>query len=75
MAWADQINLSELKVAVAPAGGPIAVMRDDKKFTPVQSSGKPNIFLFSSSGELKNSIKVSIHTQHVVKCNSQLISV
>ena len=65
MAWADQINLSELKVAVAPAGGPIAVMRDDKKFTPVQSSGKPNIFLFSPSGELKNSIKVSIHTLNV----------
>ena len=38
MAWADQINLSELKVAVAPAGGPIAVMRDDKKFTPHQEN-------------------------------------
>ena len=60
MGWADQINISELKVAVAPSGGPIAVMRDEKKFTPVQTSGKPIILLFSPSGELKSTIKVSI---------------
>lgn len=58
MEWADQINLPELKVAVAPFGGPIAVVRDDSKFTPVQTSGKPIIFIFSPSGELRSSIKV-----------------
>nr|CAG4641471.1 EOG090X01BU [Eurycercus lamellatus] len=57
MDWADQINLQELKVAIAPSGGLIAVVRDDKKFTPVQTSGKPIIFIFSPSGELKSSIK------------------
>lgn len=59
MGWVDQVNLEELKVAVAPAGGPIAVVRDDTKFTAVQTSGKPIIFIFSPSGELKSSIKVS----------------
>nr|CAG4635949.1 EOG090X01BU [Eubosmina coregoni]SVE69644.1 EOG090X01BU [Eubosmina coregoni] len=59
MGWADQINISELKVAVAPSGGPIAVMRDEKKFTPVQTSGKPIILLFSPSGEQKSTIKWS----------------
>lgn len=58
MEWADQINLQELKVAVAPSGGPIAVVRDDTKLTAVQTSGKPIIFIFSPSGELKSSIKV-----------------
>lgn len=58
MDWADHINLQEMKFAVAPSGGPIAVMRDDKKLTAVQASGKPSIFIFSPSGELKATIKV-----------------
>lgn len=58
MEWVDKINLQELKVAVAPSGGPIAVVRDETKFTPVQTSGKPIIFIFSPSGELKSTIKV-----------------
>ena len=58
MNWINQINLQELKVAVAQFGGLIAVVRDEKKFTPVQTSGKPNIFIFNSSGDLKSSIKV-----------------
>lgn len=59
MGWVDKINLDELKVTVAPSGGPIAVVRDDTKFTAVQTSGKPIIFIFSPSGELRTSIKVS----------------
>ena len=59
MEWVDQINLQELKVAVAPSGGLIAVVRDEKKQpTPVQISLKPVIFLFTPSGKLKSSIKV-----------------
>jgi len=57
MHWANQINLQELKVAVAPLGGLIAVVRDDKKFTQVHTSGKPIIFLFTAAGDLKSSIK------------------
>jgi hypothetical protein len=64
MEWVDQINLQELKVSVAPSGGPIAVVRDETKFTPVQTSGKPIIFIFSPSGELKSTIKV-IFCMHV----------
>jgi len=58
MEWVDQINLQDLKVSVAPSGGPIAVVRDETKFTAVQTSGKPIIFIFSPSGELKSTIKV-----------------
>jgi len=58
MEWVDQINLQELKVAVGPSGGIIAVARDEKKFTPVQTSGKPLISLFTPSGQPKSSIKV-----------------
>lgn len=58
MEWIDQINLEEMKVTVAPFGGPIAVVRSDSKFTTVQTSGKPIIFIFSPSGHLKTSIKV-----------------
>ncbi|XP_057368312.1 vacuolar protein sorting-associated protein 16 homolog isoform X2 [Daphnia carinata] len=54
-----EINLQDLKVTVAPSGGPIAVVRDDTKLTPVQTSGKPIIFIFSPSGELKSTIKWS----------------
>lgn len=60
MGWSDQINLDELKVAVAPFGGPIAVVRDEKKFIPVQTSGKPFILIFSAAGELKSSFKVCL---------------
>nr|CAG4649104.1 EOG090X01BU [Scapholeberis mucronata]SVE93461.1 EOG090X01BU [Scapholeberis mucronata] len=59
MEWIDQINLEEMKVTVAPFGGPIAVVRSDSKFTTVQTSGKPIIFIFSPSGHLKTSIKWS----------------
>lgn len=58
MGWIDQVNLQDLKVTVAPSGGLIAVVRDDTKLTPVQTSGKPIIFIFSPSGELKSTIKV-----------------
>ena len=58
MGWVEQIDLQELKVAVAPFGGPIAVIRNEKKFTPVQTSGKPIIHIYSPSGERKSSIKV-----------------
>lgn len=60
MEWADQINLQELRVAVAPLGGLVAVVRDDRRSTPVQTSGKPTIFIFSPSGQLRSSIKVRV---------------
>ena len=56
--WVDHSNLQELRVAVASCGGPIAVVRDDRKFTAVPTSGKPIIFIFSPSGELISSFKV-----------------
>ena len=67
MNWVDQINLQELRVAVAQFSGLIAVVRDDRKFTPVHSSGKPNIFIFTPSGDLKSSIKVSASCNYFLR--------
>nr|CAG4640641.1 EOG090X01BU [Eulimnadia texana] len=57
MGWSDQVNLQDLIVAVAPYGGCIAVVRNERKFTRVQVSGKPSVFIFSAAGELISSIK------------------
>lgn len=58
MEWGGGINLGDFMVAAASYGGPIALTRDETKFTKTQQSGKPIIFVFSSSGRKISSFKV-----------------
>lgn len=60
MEWGGGINLGDFMVAAASYGGPIALTRDETKFTKTQQSGKPIIFVFSSSGRKISSFKVYI---------------
>ncbi|XP_002734080.3 vacuolar protein sorting-associated protein 16 homolog, partial [Saccoglossus kowalevskii] len=48
MGWKD-IDLSMFKVAAAPYGGPIALIRDDSKSMRTTST-KPMIYIYSASG-------------------------
>ncbi|KAK3890447.1 hypothetical protein Pcinc_005604 [Petrolisthes cinctipes] len=57
MEWGGGINLSDFMVAAAPYGGPLALTRDETKFTKTQHTGKPIIFVFSSSGRKISSFK------------------
>ena len=58
MDWGGGINLGDFMVASAPYGGPLALTRDETKFTKTQQTGKPLIFIFSSSGKKISSFKV-----------------
>ncbi|XP_069181353.1 vacuolar protein sorting-associated protein 16 homolog isoform X2 [Procambarus clarkii] len=57
MEWGGGINLGDFLVAAAPYGGPLALTRDETKFTKTQHAGKPLIFIFSSSGKKISSFK------------------
>lgn len=56
MAWQNEVNLENMSVAAAPYGGPIALIRDRKKFVKVQGIGKPIISIYSASGKNISSI-------------------
>ena len=56
MNWQNEINMENLNVAVGSYGGPIAVIRDRKKFVKVQGIGKPIISIYSASGNNISSI-------------------
>ncbi|KAI8351246.1 Vps16, N-terminal region-domain-containing protein [Mortierella sp. GBAus27b] len=58
MLW-DQINLLEYNLAAAPFGGPLALVRDDRKVLLLQKqqSVKPSIYLYTSSGKLLETIQ------------------
>lgn len=56
MAWQNEINMENVSVAVAQYGGPIALIRDRKKFVKVQGIGKPVISIYSASGKIISSI-------------------
>lgn len=58
MDWGGGINLADFMVAAAPYGGPLALTRDETKFTKTQQTGKPIIFVFSASGRKISSFKV-----------------
>lgn len=51
MAWQNEINMENVSVAVGQYGGPIAIIRDRKKFVKVQGIGKPIISIYSASGK------------------------
>lgn len=57
MNWGEQVNLLDFIVAPASFGGPIAIIRDDKKIQRTYSSGKSDIIIFSSSGKFISSRK------------------
>lgn len=56
MGW--DLNFDNICLAAAQYGGPIAVIRDKKKFVRVQGAGKPTILIYSSSGHLISSVLV-----------------
>lgn len=56
MTWQHELRLENVSVAAAPYGGPLAVVRDRKKFVQVQGSGKPVIALYSSAGNHLGSV-------------------
>eukprot|EP00250_Pteridium_aquilinum_P015791 c22759_g1_i1 orf=358-2910(+) len=56
MCW-QNVDLSRHKVACAPFGGPIAIIRDDSKIVQLRAeSARPRLFIYSASGTLLASI-------------------
>lgn len=63
MNW--DLNFENICVAAAQYGGPIAVIRDRKKFVRVQGASKPTILIYSAAGQIISSILVCFHnSQH-----------
>nr|CAD7262013.1 unnamed protein product [Timema shepardi] len=56
MAWQNEINLDNVVLAAASYGGPVAVVRDRKRFIKVQTTGKPVISIYTASGRQMSSI-------------------
>ncbi len=60
--WENQLNLEDYKLYAAFYGGPIALLRDNKRIVRVTSgpgaSQKPFIYLFTPAGREIGSIKV-----------------
>lgn len=59
MEWQNDVNMHNVIAVGAQFGGPIALIRDKKKFIKVQSSGKPVIAIYSGSGKQLSSLVVS----------------
>lgn len=56
MCW-QNVDLSRHKVACAPFGGPIAIIRDDSKIVQLRAeSARPRLLIYSASGTLRASI-------------------
>ncbi|KAF9430792.1 hypothetical protein BGZ94_003842 [Podila epigama] len=58
MLW-KQVDLSKYMIAAAPFGGPLALVRDDRKVLLLQKQQpvKPSIYLYTSSGKLMEPIQ------------------
>ncbi|KAF9172947.1 hypothetical protein BGX21_004216 [Mortierella sp. AD011] len=58
MLW-NQVDLSRYMIAAAPFGGPLALVRDDRKVLLLQKQQpvKPSIYLYTSSGKLMEPIQ------------------
>ncbi|XP_022100529.1 vacuolar protein sorting-associated protein 16 homolog [Acanthaster planci] len=48
--WQEIAELKKFKVAAAPYGGPIALVRDESKMTHVRGGTRPTIYIYTSSG-------------------------
>lgn len=64
MEFPEDINLEHMKVYAAPYGGPIAIESNLMKKVGTSSS-KPNIFIFSSSGNLISKINVKYDSHYL----------
>jgi vacuolar protein sorting-associated protein 16 len=62
MHW--DLNFENICCAAAQYGGPIAVIRDRKKFIRVQGASKPTILIYSAAGQIISSILVCSSTSH-----------
>jgi len=62
MLWSSQVDIENYFVVGASFGGPLAIIRDDKKFLRVTPStpAKPIISIFTSAGSLISAVKVSV---------------
>lgn len=49
--WPLDLDLEYMRVACAPFGGPVAVIRDHNQTAPVRGTTKPNIRIFDTSGQ------------------------
>lgn len=61
MGWSSQkVDVENYAIVGASYGGPIAIIKDDKKFLRVtaQITAKPIISIFTASGHLISSVKV-----------------
>ncbi|KAF9114225.1 hypothetical protein BGX27_011427 [Mortierella sp. AM989] len=58
MLW-EQVDLSKFMIAAAPFGGPLALVRDDRKVLLLQKQQpvKPSINLYTSSGDTMGTIQ------------------
>jgi len=62
MDWVKDVDLAKYKVAGAPFGGPVALVRDENKIVAVQKqSVKPLISVYSSSGRKIVEIQVGVY--------------
>ncbi|KAG1120875.1 hypothetical protein G6F42_012658 [Rhizopus arrhizus] len=59
LSW-NQTDLSKFMISGAPYGGPIAMIRDDKKVLLLQKQQpiKPTIYMYTSAGKLIEQIQV-----------------
>jgi vacuolar protein sorting-associated protein 16 len=70
MHW--DLNFENICCAAAQYGGPIAVIRDRKKFVRVQGASKPTILIYSAAGHIISSILVCFSTSYP-HCKRKLI--
>lgn len=53
MKWNDNIHIDDYMICGATFGGPLAMIRDDKKLVPLSEDNmKPKLRIFTSSGNL-----------------------
>jgi len=71
MGWSPQVDIENYSVVCASYGGPLAIIKDDKKFLRVTQNvpAKPIISIFTSAGTLISSIKVI----HLIRSSSSVI--
>ncbi len=51
-AWGPDINLDEYLICGAPFGGPIAMIRDDRKLVALSGdNAKPKLRIFTTAGQ------------------------
>lgn len=64
-----EMNLENALIAVAPFGGPIALVRDRNKFVQIHGGGKPVIAIYSGSGKQISSVVVDVEFVNIFITN------